>query len=160
MQTEEQDEQLTLLEDKAARFKFSFRLLGKEEVETNKEEVITAWKLILRNYVRDIFDLLNLLKENIAWSLLDDKKERFYQVKIELEPMLTNYKDYEGEEMRKMINDIILMLDEGFHGFRQSFISETYYEDLFRKVLKRYREENEERLELIYMQDSQDEALI
>ena len=46
MQTEEQDEQLTLLEDKAARFKFSFRLLGKEEVETNKEEVITAWKLI------------------------------------------------------------------------------------------------------------------
>lgn len=40
-----------------------------------------------------------------------------------------------------MINDIILMLDEGFHGFRQSFISETYYEDLFRKVLKRYREE-------------------
>lgn len=59
-----------------------------------------------------------------------------------------------------MINDIILMLDEGFHGFRQSFISETYYEDLFRKVLKRYREENEERLELIYMQDSQDEALI
>ena len=56
MQTEEQDEQLTLLEDKAARFKFSFRLLGKEEVETNKEEVITAWKLILRNYVRDIFD--------------------------------------------------------------------------------------------------------
>ena len=28
MQTEEQDEQLTLLEDKAARFKFSFRPFG------------------------------------------------------------------------------------------------------------------------------------
>lgn len=101
MQTEEQDEQLTLLEDKAARFKFSFRLLGKEEVETNKEEVITAWKLILRNYVRDIFDLLNLLKENIAWSLLDDKKERFYQVKIEWNLCLPTIKTMKEKKCAK-----------------------------------------------------------
>ena len=156
---EEQEEKMALLEDKAHLFKYLFTLKGKE-VKTNKEDVTTAWELILRNYVSDILDLLNLLKDEITWSLLDDKRERFHQIKIELEPMLNTYEDCVGEEMRKMINDIILMLDEGFHGFRQSFISETYYEGLFRKVMKRYREENEERLELIYMQDSQDEALI
>lgn len=157
---DEQEVQLNKLEDLVDRFKVCFRLLGKEEDENNNEDIIAAWKLILRNDVRKIFDLLNSLKIEIAWSLLDDKKERFYKIKTELEPTLTSYKGYEGEEMRKMVNDIILMVDEGFHGFRQSFINDTYYEDLFSKVLDKYRKENEERLELIYMQDSQEEALI
>ena len=155
---DEQEVQLNKLEDLVDRFKVCFRLLGKEEDENNNEEIIAAWKLILRNDVRKIFDLLNSLKIEIAWSLLDDKKERFFKIQNELAPMLTSYKDYEGEEMRKIVNDIILMVDEGFHGFRQSFINDTYYEDLFSKVLDKYRKENENRLERIYKQDSRDEA--
>ena len=155
---DEQEVQLNKLEDLVDRFKVCFRLLGKEEDENNNEDIIAAWKLILRNDVRKIFDLLNSLKIEIAWSLLDDKKERFFKIQNELAPMLTSYKGYEGEEMRKIVNDIILMVDEGFHGFRQSFINDTYYEDLFSKVLDKYRKENEERLERIYKQDSRDEA--
>ena len=157
---DEQEVQLNKLEDLVDRFKVCFRLLGKEEDENNNDDIIAAWKLILRNDVRKIFDLLNSLKIEIAWSLLDDKKERFFKIQNELVPMLTSYKGYEGEEIRKIVNDIILMVDEGFHGFRQSFINDTYYEDLFSKILDKYRKENEERLELIYMQDSQEEALI
>lgn len=156
---DEQEVHLKKLEGLVTRFNVCFRLLGKEEDENNNEELIAAWKLILRNHVRKIFDLLKSLKIEIAWSLLDDKKERFYQIKVELEPTLTSYKDYEGEEMRKMVNDIILLTDEGFHGFRQSFVNETYCEDLFQKEIDRYRKENEDRLERIYKQDSQDEAL-
>ena len=155
---DEQEVHLKKLEGLVTRFNVCFRLLGKEEDENNNEELIAAWKLILRNHVRKIFDLLKSLKREIAWSLLDDKKERFYQIKVELEPTLTSYKDYEGEEMRKMINDIILLADEGFHGFRQSFVNDTYCEDLFLKEIDRYRKENENRLERIYKQDSQDEA--
>lgn len=155
---DEQEVHLKKLEGLVTRFNVCFRLLGKEEDENNNEELIAAWKLILRNHVRKIFDLLKSLKIEIAWSLLDDKKERFYQIKVELEPTLTSYKDYEGEEMRKMINDIILLADEGFHGFRQSFVNDTYCEDLFQKEIDRYRKENENRLERIYKQDSQDEA--
>ena len=155
---DEQEVHLKKLEGLVTRFNVCFRLLGKEEDENNNEELIAAWKLILRNHVRKIFDLLKSLKIEIAWSLLDDKKERFYQIKVELEPTLTSYKDYEGEEMRKMINDIILLADEGFHGFRQSFVNDTYCEDLFQKEIDRYRKENEDRLERIYKQDSQDEA--
>lgn len=157
---DEQEVHLKKLEGLVTRFNVCFRLLGKEEDENNNEELIAAWKLILRNDVRKIFDLLNSLKREIAWSLLDDKKESFYKIKTELEPVLTSYKEYEGEEIRKMVNDIILMVDEGFHGFRQSFFSETYYVDLFTKELGKYRKENEERLERIYKQDSQDGALI
>lgn len=156
---DEQEVHLKKLEGLVTRFNVCFRLLGKEEDENNNEELIAAWKLILRNHVRKIFDLLKSLKSEIAWSLLDDKKERFYKIKVELEPTLTSYKDYEGEEMRKMVNDIILLTDEGFHGFRQSFVNETYCEDLFQKEIDRYRKENEDRLERIYKQDSQDEAL-
>ena len=119
---EEQEEKMALLEDKAHLLKYCFTLQGKD-VKTNNEDVTTAWKLILRNSVSEILDLLNLLKEEIAWSLLDDKRERFYQIKVELEPMLNTYKDCVGEEMRKMVIDIIRMLYEGFHGFRQSLIS-------------------------------------
>lgn len=155
---DEQEVHLKKLEGLVTRFNVCFRLLGKEEDENNNEELIAAWKLILRNHVRKIFDLLKSLKREIAWSLLDDKKERFYQIKVELEPTLTSYKDYEGEEMRKMVNDIILLTDEGFHGFRQSFVNDTYCEDLFQKEIDRYRKENENRLERIYKQDSQDEA--
>lgn len=155
---DEQEVHLEKLENLVDRFNVCFRLLGKEEDENNNEDLIAAWKLILRNKVRKIFDLLNSLKREIAWSLLDDKKERFYKIKTELEPTLTAYKDYEGEEMRKMVNDIILLANEGFHGFRQSFVNETYYEDLFQKEIDRYRKENENRLERIYKLDSQDEA--
>ena len=72
---EEQEEKMVLLEDKVHLFKYLFTLQGKE-VKTNKEDVTTAWELILRNSVSEILDLLNLLKEEIAWSLLDDKRER------------------------------------------------------------------------------------
>lgn len=80
---DEQEVQLYKLEDLVDRFKVCFRLLGKEEDENNNEDIIAAWKLILRNDVRKIFDLLNSLKIEIAWSLLDDKKERFFKIQNE-----------------------------------------------------------------------------
>ena len=57
---DEQEVQLNKLEDLVDRFKVCFRLLGKEEDENNNDDIIAAWKLILRNDVRKIFDLLNL----------------------------------------------------------------------------------------------------
>ena len=49
---DEQEVHLKKLEGLVTRFNVCFRLLGKEEDENNNEELIAAWKLILRNHVR------------------------------------------------------------------------------------------------------------
>ena len=77
---DEQKKELTILEDKANRFCTCFGFLEKEKDEYSRKEVTSALKVILRNYVREIFDLLKSLKEAIAWSFLDDKKEKFYKI--------------------------------------------------------------------------------
>lgn len=156
---DEQKKELTILEDKAKCFYTCFCLLEKGKGENNSEEVTVALKVILRNYVREIFDLLKSLKESISWSLLDDKKDTFYKIKIELGPMLADYKVIEEDEDRlSLIDETILLLNEGCQGFRLSFTDDNYYENLFLKVLKKYRQENDKRLELIYKQDYQDET--
>lgn len=158
---DEQKKELTILEDKAKCFYTYFCLLEKETEENISEEVTIALKVILRNYVREIFELLKSLKESILWSLLDDKKDTFYKIKIELRPMLVDYKVIEEDEDRlSLIDETIQLLNEGCQGFRLSFIDNNYYENLFQKVLKKYRQENEKRLELIYKQDYQDETVI
>ena len=158
---DEQKEELTILEDKAKCFYTCFCLLEKETEENISEEVTVALKVILRNYVREIFDLLKSLKESISWSLLDDKKDTFYKINIELGPMLAGYKVIEeDEDRRNLIDETILLLSEGCQGFRLSFIDDNYYENLFLKVLQKYRQENEKRIELIYKQDCQDAVAI
>lgn len=156
---DEQKKELTILEDKAKCFYTCFSLLEKGKDENISEEVTVALKVILRNYVREIFDLLKSLKESISWSLLDDKKDTFYKINIELGPMLAGYKVIEeDEDRRNLIDETILLLTEGCQGFRLSFTDDNYYENLFLKVLQKYRQENDKRLELIYKQDYQDET--
>lgn len=156
---DEQKEELTILEDKAKCFYTCFCLLEKGKDENISEEVTVALKVILRNYVREIFDLLKSLKEAIAWSLLDDKKEKFYKINIELGPKLAAYKVFEEDEVKlSLINETMLLLSEGCQGFRLSFTDDNYHKNLFHKVLQKYRQENENRLELIYKQDYQDET--
>ena len=158
---DKQKEELTILEDKANGFCTCFGFLEKEKDEYSRKEVISALKVILRNYVREIFDLLKSLKEAIAWSFLDDNKEKFYKINIELGAKLAAYKVFEEDEDKlSLINETMLLLSEGCQGFRLSFTDDNYYKNLFQKVLKKYRQENEKRLELIYKQDYQDETVI
>lgn len=152
------DNHLNQLEELTERFCMCFCYQEMEEEETNDDETMSAWKIILRKLLGKINNLLILLKEEIAWSLLDDKKDKLLKITIDFKPMLTDYKYYEDEEGRKNVNNIILLIDEGVNGFRQSFLNDTYYEDLFRKELQHYRNENQKRIELIYKQDCQDEA--
>lgn len=156
---DEQKEKLTILEDKANSFCTCFGFLEKEKDEYSSKEVISALKVILRNYVREIFDLLKSLKEAIAWSLLDDKKEKFYKINIELGPKLAAYKGFEEDEDKlSLIYKTMLLLSDGCQGFRLSFTDDNYHKNLFHKVLQKYRQENEKRLELIYKQDYEDET--
>ena len=51
---DKQKEELTILEDKANGFCTCFGFLEKEKDEYSCKEVISALKVILRNYVREI----------------------------------------------------------------------------------------------------------
>ena len=149
-------EHINLLKNKTTCFTTCIWLLEKEENETNQAEIIEAWKLIHRKLLREIHSLLVSLKEEIAWSLLDEDKSEFLHVDLELEPALNYYKGYEGEDIRKQIIEISLLLKEGKNGFRQSFIEDDYYEKLFSKELEKYEAENRDHLEVLYAQDSED----
>lgn len=153
-------EQTNLLRFKADCFNTCIGLLEKEESGTNQAEIIDAWKLIIRKLLNEIHSLLISLKEEIAWSLLGECKSVFLQVGLEVAPAIKYYKDFEkNEEIRIKINDISRLLDEGRDGFRQSFLKDGYYEELFDKELKRFEAENREHLEVLYSQDSEDYIL-
>ena len=147
------------LEDKAERFSKCFIYLEEEEAENNDDETVAAWKIILRKLVVNIHSILTSLKEEIAWSLLDDGKLLFKNIKGKITNQLILFKEYEEENTRQIINNVVLLIDAGIDGFRKSYISDTYYEDLFNKEMERYRTENEDRLKLIYNQDCADNAL-
>mgnify|MGYP004693690189 FL=1 len=147
------------LNDKTVNFTTCIRLLNKEENGTNQPEIIEAWKLILRKFLNEIHSLLSALKEEIAWSMLDERKGDFLRIGSDVEPGLSYYKEFEDENTRKIMIEISLLFDEGKNGFRQSFINDDYYEKLFYKELDKYATENRNRLEVIYSQDSEDKAL-
>lgn len=154
------ENQIEKLDDLVKRFGYGIVLLVKEEDETNEMEVMEALKTVLRNLLDKIHTLIKTIKEEIVWSLLDDRKEMFKKIYINLKPSLCSYKGYVvDEEIRKIVIHIGLLFDEGQLGFRQSFVSDAYYEELFSKQLSRYQEENTSRLETIYDQDSSDRAL-
>lgn len=153
-----QEDHLEQLKNLTDRFCMCLCFQNMEEDESNDEEVMNAWMLILRKLLKRIKNVLTLLKEEIAWSLLDDKTDKIFEITKDLKPMLEDFKYYEeDEEGRKIINDTIFLINDGINGFRQSFFSETYYEDLFNRELKKYRNENLTRIELIYKQDCQDQ---
>lgn len=152
-------EHIDKLKEKALCFHESIWLLEREENETNQYEIIEAWKLIIRKLLNEIHSLLISLKEEIAWSLLDEHKSDFLQIGLDVEPGLNYYKVFEDEDTRKIMIEIHLLFGEGKNGFRQSFIKDDYYEKLFDKDLGKYAAENKAHLEVLYIQDSEDNAL-
>lgn len=144
------------LKKKAERFKVCLGYLLEEEGDNNDENVIKAWRVILDNHVSNMYSKLICLREEIQWSLIDDQSNSISEIKSEYCNAIDTYKGYADEGIRKTINSINSILDEGVQGFRQSMITDDYYEELFNKHYLKYREENEERLELIYNQDFED----
>lgn len=134
------------------------KLLNYEEADSNDSEAKEAWKTILRKHLAAIKSLLEYLKNGIAWSLLDDRKQIFKELFAEISNSLDSYMDYEDEETRRTINDIIFLYKEGANSFRTSFINESYIIDVFNKELERFREEETSRIEKNYELDSQDIA--
>ena len=100
-------------------FSACFGFLVTEESETNQEDILSAWKKILRKLLKEIHSLLLVLREETAWSLLDDNKRAFEKIKNTEEAKFNAYKEYEEEEeVRKTISDIVMLLGEGAKGFR------------------------------------------
>ena len=151
---------ISKLKEKALCFHESIWLLEREESGTNQAEIIEAWKLIIRKLLNEIHSLLISLKEEIAWSLLDEHKSDFLQTGLQIEPGLNYYREFEDENTRKMMIEIQQLFDEGKNGFRQSFIGDDYHEKLFNKELEKYAAENKAHLEVLYSQDSEDNILI
>mgnify|MGYP000810886634 FL=1 len=50
-------------------FSACFGFLVTEESETNQEDILSAWKKILRKLLNEIHSLLLILREETAWSL-------------------------------------------------------------------------------------------
>ena len=146
------------LRSRGHRLTQCLKLLNYEEADSNDSEAKEAWKTILRKHLAAINSLLEYLKNGIAWSLLDDRKQIFKELFAEISNSLNSYMDYEDEETRRTINDIIFLYKEGANSFRTSFINETYILDVFNKELERFREEETSRIEKNYELDSQDIA--
>lgn len=146
------------LRSRGHRLTQCLKLLNYEEADSNDSEAKEAWKTILRKHLAAIKSLLEYLKNGIAWSLLDDRKQIFKELFAEISNSLDSYMDYEDEETRRTINDIIFLYKEGANSFRTSFINESYIIDVFNKELERFREEETSRIEKNYELDSQDIA--
>lgn len=146
------------LRSRGHRLTQCLKLLNYEEADSNDSEAKEAWKTILRKHLAAIKSLLEYLKNGIAWSLLDDRKQIFKELFAEISNSLYSYMDYEDEETRRTINDIIFLYKEGANSFRTSFINESYIIDVFNKELERFREEETSRIEKNYELDSQDIA--
>ena len=146
------------LEGCKAAFLHAFAIIIGEEKRINDTEIINACKSIIRKQLDRIKEALEQYKETIGWSMLDERSEVWGEMKSFLYSPLITYKDYEEEQWRTIINQTLQLLGEGAGGFRQGFITETYYEDLLRKERERYKEENYDRLENIYKQDFADDA--
>ena len=110
---EEQEIQFKNLETIVNHFKQCFLFLKEDEGGNCLKELIVDWKSVLRDYVKEINDLLNSLKKEIEWSLLDEMKERFYLISIDLKPMLNSLKECVEETCRNLISSTILLLAEG-----------------------------------------------
>lgn len=144
------------LRKKAESFSTCFGFLVTEESETNQEDILGAWKLILRKQLGEMHSLLLTLKDETAWSLFDDNKQAFLAIKNIAEAKFNAYKEYEEEEVRKVVCDIVMLLGEGAVGFRQSFVKPGYYQQLYERLMEKHKAENKARLETLYQQDSED----
>lgn len=146
------------LRSRGHRLTQCLKLLSIEEADSNDSEAKEAWRTILRKHLAAMKSLLEDIKDGIAWSLLDDRKHIFKELFAEISSTLISYKEYEDEETRKTINEIIFLYKEGVNSFRTSFISATYITDVFNRELERFREEEFSRIEKNYELDSQDIA--
>ena len=152
------EEILDLLKRKTENLRTCYHLMLCEEHDTNDDCVMGAWNVIMSKYAKEIHELLNKIKEKIQWTLLNDCKDAFGEIKSRCASMFIAYKLYLGKEYYKLFSDISSLLSEGENGFRQSMIEEGYHERLFQRHLDNYRQGNEERLTEIYIQDSRDNA--
>lgn len=146
------------LKSRSQCFIQSLIFLSFEEADSNESEVKEAWRTILRKQLAEIQSMLKFLKYEIAWSLLDDRKQTFKELFAEISNSLNSYKEYEDEETRRAITNIIFLYKDGANSFRTSFINDTYIIDVFNKELERFRKEEEDRIKRIYDQDNQDMA--
>lgn len=146
------------LKSRGQRLVQCLSLLDIEESDSNDNEVKEAWIIILRKHLAAIQSLLEYLKTEIAWTLLDDRAQSFKEMYAEVSFTLNSYMEYEDEETRRTINNIILLYKEGANSFRTSFINDTYIVDVFNKELERLKKEEISRIEKNYELDSQDEA--
>lgn len=146
------------LKSRGQRLVQCLSLLDIEESDSNDNEVKEAWIIILRKHLAAIQSLLEYLKTEIAWTLLDDRAQSFKEMYAEVSFTLNSYMEYEDEETRRTINNIILLYKEGANSFRTSFINDTYIVDVFNKELERFKKEEISRIEKNYELDSQDEA--
>ena len=134
------------LRKKVDCFSACFGFLVTEESETNQEDILSAWKKILRKLLNEIRSLLLTLREETAWSLLYDNKRAFEKIKNTAEAKFNAYKEYEEEEeVRKTISDIVMLLGEGAEGFRKSFIKPGYYQQLYERLMGKIERSEERR---------------
>lgn len=108
------------LRSRGHRLTQCLKLLNYEEADSNDSEAKEAWKTVLRKHLAAIKSLLEYLKNGIAWSLLDDRKQIFKELFAEISNSLDSYMDYEDEETRRTINDII------FYIKRERIVSELH----------------------------------
>lgn len=147
------------IRDKAKCFEACFKYLQEEENDTNDESIIDSFHVILLSYLKSIHSLLKEVREVIIWSLVNDKKEEFYSLGIAYSNVISCYKEYVDKEYSKMLYEIDALIKEGSKGFRQSMITETYHEELFKKNLDEYSKDNRGRLEQVYQVDRNDMGL-
>lgn len=151
---------LSEAEDSQSVLGVSIISLWGEEDGPNDPETIEAWRTIIHKNLCRFREKLELYKENIRWSMLDEHRESFRKLQDEFDGQLEDYKNFDekDEGWQKFIIQTLRLLDEGAGGFRQGFLSDTYYVDLLHKEKERYRQENYDRMQNIYQQDAIDLA--
>ena len=148
-------------EEKVGQFSNCYLYMTNEEKDTNDQNVIAAWKLIMRNNLEKLKERLTVLKEEIVWSLLDEQQTKVRELTVKLRNCISRYKGFETDSIYlDQVNEIIFLAEEGMNGFRLSYSKGEYYEELFRSEYEKYKEKNFERLEYVYTVDYQDKILV
>ena len=145
------------LESWVTDFDSCFSFMDKGEKTNSDAELTAACKFILRKSLVKICGKLADLRESIVWSMLDGHQNWLKTMVKRLKTVLGQYLFYENETFyREKINEINCLIEEATNGFRQSYTGGGYYLELFRREQERYRAENAERLERVYLVDYED----
>ena len=94
------------LNDNSICFNEYFLYYQKEQKGTNEENVVQAWRVILRKCLIDILNTMKQLKEEMAWSMLDEKRGFFGEIIKRCTQTLLSYREYEEEDVQQEISNI------------------------------------------------------